>query len=171
MNLTDYQSIWFLRIINPSETYGLSIHMFITDSHRSNFKLQTEKTYLLCRCTATPTMTIITNYEWTTAMMHLHQTNHNNEGEAHPKWRMVYEEKNTANQRRRNKLGEGWNFKNYVGFRRIFVRYKKTNPFLTKPWMWPLNWPNPTISNRSGANNCFGHPTFLLGHPTTQWKS
>ena len=84
----------------------------------------------------------------------------------------MYEEKNTANQRRRrNKLGEGYNFKNYVGFRRIFVRYKKTNPFLTKPWMWPLNWPNPTISNRSGANNCFGHPTFLLGHPTTQWKS
>lgn len=38
-------------------------------------------------------MTTITNCERITTTMHLHQTNHNNDGGVHPKQRMVYEEK------------------------------------------------------------------------------
>ena len=35
--------LWFLRIVNSYETYELSIRKFITNLHKSNFKLQTKK--------------------------------------------------------------------------------------------------------------------------------
>jgi len=89
MDYTDYQSIWTLWIVNPYESYGLSICLFIRTHILQLAYGKNLPPLLLYRNTPTT----ITNYERTIMTMHLHQTNHNNKGGAHPKQRMVYEEK------------------------------------------------------------------------------
>lgn len=79
MNETKWESVWSIWIAKPYEPHRLQIR-----THRR------QKNYLLCRCTATHTMTTTTNSGQTIATMHFDQTNHNNKQGVRPKWRMMY---------------------------------------------------------------------------------